>query len=109
MVLAGELRLPELLWPLQLSVPVRTYEEEPNFIRKYKTALCKHWETGLCPFGLACTFAHGLEELRDKPQVTQTKRSKRKKTPLPAEVSAAALTAKRRLPVFEAIEARGEA
>ncbi len=33
--------------------------------RKFKTQLCMHFEsTGKCPFGDACDFAHGLEQLR---------------------------------------------
>lgn len=109
MVLAWGLQLSELVCPLLFPEPMRSYEEEPNFIRKYKTALCKHWEIGPCPFGPACTFAHGLEELREKPKVRSNKRSKGKKSASCGEASKSGLSSKRRLPVFEAIEAKGTA
>lgn len=32
---------------------------------KFKTMLCKHWDTSNgCSFGSRCQFAHGVEELR---------------------------------------------
>ncbi len=31
----------------------------------FKTSLCKHWQdTGSCPFGVKCHFAHGSDEMR---------------------------------------------
>ncbi|CAM9862958.1 unnamed protein product, partial [Ectocarpus sp. 4 AP-2014] len=30
-----------------------------------KTAICKHWLQGVCPFGARCAFAHGAKELKD--------------------------------------------
>ena len=30
----------------------------------YKTRMCDDWQGGRCPRGEACTFAHGLGELR---------------------------------------------
>ncbi|CAN0175278.1 unnamed protein product, partial [Ectocarpus fasciculatus] len=30
-----------------------------------KTAICKHWLQGICPFGARCAFAHGAKELRN--------------------------------------------
>ncbi|CBJ26748.1 hypothetical protein Esi_0042_0128 [Ectocarpus siliculosus] len=30
-----------------------------------KTAICKHWLQGVCPFGARCAFAHGAKELRN--------------------------------------------
>ncbi len=31
----------------------------------FKTSLCKHWEdTGSCPFGIKCHFAHGSDEMK---------------------------------------------
>lgn len=34
---------------------------------KYKTELCKKWsETGQCPYGKKCRFAHGKHELNEK-------------------------------------------
>ena len=33
---------------------------------KYKTSLCRYWETGAnCPLGPRCHYAHGKEELRN--------------------------------------------
>ena len=35
---------------------------------RYKTVLCTTWiNTGSCPYGLKCRFAHGKEELRNRP------------------------------------------
>lgn len=32
---------------------------------KIKTSLCKKWaESGYCPYGYKCQFAHGIAELR---------------------------------------------
>jgi len=32
---------------------------------RYKTELCRHWqESGTCPHGLQCLFAHGIDELK---------------------------------------------
>merc|ERR1712087_42754 len=34
-----------------------------------KTSMCKNWDSlGKCPYGEICCFAHGLEELREKPR-----------------------------------------
>ncbi|KAG9300779.1 hypothetical protein G9A89_023577 [Geosiphon pyriformis] len=34
----------------------------------YKTRLCERFETeGFCPYGSKCTFAHGTDELRERP------------------------------------------
>jgi len=42
----------------------RAPEENPF----YKTQPCKRWDTeGTCAFGDKCNFAHGIEELREKP------------------------------------------
>lgn len=86
----------ELLWPLLFPGPLKAYEQEPNFIRKYKTELCKNWESGHCRFGAACTFAHGEFELRQKPPTNKRLKLKRR-----TEEN------KKRLPVFEEIEAKG--
>ncbi|GBG29058.1 mRNA 3'-end-processing protein YTH1 [Hondaea fermentalgiana] len=33
----------------------------------YKVSICKHWkQTGDCPFGQRCHFAHGVQELRQR-------------------------------------------
>lgn len=42
-------------------------EEENKFDPKYKTELCKKFQsTGKCPYGFKCRFAHGKEELITK-------------------------------------------
>ena len=44
-------------------------EEENKFDPKYKTELCKKFQnTGKCPYGFKCRFAHGKEELIIKSQ-----------------------------------------
>ena len=44
-------------------------EEENKFDPKYKTELCKKFQnTGKCPYGFKCRFAHGKEELITKSQ-----------------------------------------
>jgi len=38
----------------------------PAFNQKYKTILCRHWQTtGACTIGVKCVFAHGEGELRN--------------------------------------------
>ena len=42
-------------------------EEEHRKDPKYKTELCqKYMETGNCPYGIKCRFAHGKKELISK-------------------------------------------
>lgn len=43
------------------------FEEDKNYDPKYKTELCKKFQTtGKCPYGYKCRFAHGKEELISK-------------------------------------------
>ena len=50
-------------------------EEENKFDPKYKTELCKKYQnTGYCPYGFKCRFAHGKEELISKSQGTNYKK-----------------------------------
>lgn len=38
----------------------------PLFNQKYKTTLCRHWQTSQsCSIGVRCVFAHGEVELRN--------------------------------------------
>lgn len=41
-----------------------TPSEAPQRPPAYKTRICDDWQGGRCPRGEACTFAHGLGELR---------------------------------------------
>lgn len=102
--------------PLVFPAPLRTYEHEPNFIKKYKTELCKNWEAGKCSFGQSCTFAHGHCELRQKPAGTVMKLKKCKQFVkmgfcesgmLCPYLHPSPFPLRRRLPIFEAIEKKG--
>ena len=51
------------------SIIKNIIEEENKFDPKYKTELCiKFQNTGYCPYGFKCRFAHGKEELIIKSQ-----------------------------------------
>lgn len=43
---------------------------EADFHMKYKTEICRNWESGYCEFGDRCAFAHGYDELRQKTHIT---------------------------------------
>ena len=52
-------------------------EDKFNPSEKYKTELCKKFEsTGFCPYGNKCQFAHGKEELITKIQNANYKKEK---------------------------------
>ncbi|CAG9328802.1 unnamed protein product [Blepharisma stoltei] len=86
--------------------------KEQDFQVKFKTEICKNWVNGFCPFGEACAFAHGKEELRDKVGVrtkeckhfselgccTYGERCQFKHT----------IVSKHRLPIFLSISMRGQ-
>ena len=100
--------------PLMFPAPIRTYESEPDFIRKYKTEICRNWAAGHCEFGAACTFAHGYCELRAKPEgfVRVKKCREFLKTGVCRQRNSCGLDhglerKSKRLPVFEAIERKG--
>jgi len=39
---------------------------------KYKTEVCRNWsETGQCPYGKKCKFAHGKQDLNEKTQTSK--------------------------------------
>ena len=51
------------------SIIKNIIEEENKFDPKYKTELCKKFQsTGYCPYGFKCRFAHGKDELITKSQ-----------------------------------------
>ena len=44
---------------------------------KYKTEMCKFWETmGHCEYEDSCSFAHGTEELKQKTDVPKNYKTK---------------------------------
>ena len=50
-------------------------EEEIKYDPKYKTEMCqKYVQTGKCPYGIKCRFAHGKEELISKIQCINYKK-----------------------------------
>ena len=45
--------------------PSQNAEEKDLDYKKYKTRLCRNWQqTGRCPYGEACVYAHGAKEMR---------------------------------------------
>jgi hypothetical protein len=55
----------------------RQLEYKFNSSQKYKTELCKKFQsTGFCPYGNKCQFAHGKEELISKIQNANYKKRK---------------------------------
>jgi len=67
-VLNAELML-KLVELKKKSIIKNIIEEENKFDPKYKTELCKKFQnTGYCPYGFKCRFAHGKEELITKSQ-----------------------------------------
>ena len=48
-----------------------------SFKVKYKTEMCKNWETtGHCEFEDSCSFAHGCDELKQKTDVPKNYKTK---------------------------------
>jgi 3-oxoacyl-ACP reductase-like protein len=46
----------------------KRFMDEKRVIARYKTSLCTDFkESGICRWGNNCRFAHGPEELREKP------------------------------------------
>ena len=45
--------------------PSQNADEKDLDYKKYKTRLCRNWQqTGRCPYGEACVYAHGTKEMR---------------------------------------------
>mmetsp|Transcript_87862 Transcript_87862/g.261998 ORF Transcript_87862/g.261998 Transcript_87862/m.261998 type:complete len:245 (-) Transcript_87862:51-785(-) len=47
-------------------------QQKPGGNALHRTVLCKYYVVGLCSRGEACSFAHGCEELRPKPDLFRT-------------------------------------
>lgn len=58
------------------SRKVKKTARERDFQVKYKTEICKNWESGYCSFGSSCAFAHGSNELRQKPAANNNHKNK---------------------------------
>lgn len=50
--------------------------DEKPVLAKFKTELCKNWQTGTCKFGSKCAFAHGSEELTEKKHLPSNYKTK---------------------------------
>lgn len=47
------------------GIPPQSAEDKDLDYKKYKTRLCRNWQqTGKCPYGEACVYAHGVKEVR---------------------------------------------
>ncbi len=56
-------------------IPKYQMYKNKSLDQKYKTELCKKFlETGRCPYGSKCRFAHGQEELKTNPINTNYKK-----------------------------------
>ena len=51
-------------------------DETKQSQNKFKTELCKNWQTGTCKFGSKCAFAHGVEELTEKKNLPSNYKTK---------------------------------
>ena len=94
------------------TVPALKRKKAAVESKKYKMMICKNWEKGFCRFGDACLFAHGEREVKSVNLYYKTRLCKdfhsvgfckfgQKCQFLHLE--------KRRLPIFEEIEKKGEA
>eukprot|EP01016_Furgasonia_blochmanni_P003361 TRINITY_DN11318_c0_g1_i1.p2 TRINITY_DN11318_c0_g1~~TRINITY_DN11318_c0_g1_i1.p2 ORF type:complete len:194 (+),score=30.51 TRINITY_DN11318_c0_g1_i1:210-791(+) len=64
--------------PIGLRIDAPAFGESNHYHEdvKFKTELCKNWdEFGDCPYKTKCRFAHGREELRQKVDRRQTKKT----------------------------------
>ena len=51
-----------------------SYTNQINKKGKYKTMICKHYDTQSgCSYGEKCQFAHGVEELKSFSSVTSSR------------------------------------
>mmetsp|Transcript_32939 Transcript_32939/g.29813 ORF Transcript_32939/g.29813 Transcript_32939/m.29813 type:complete len:239 (+) Transcript_32939:102-818(+) len=61
-----------------LNSKKKNVSTENDFKVKYKTEQCKYWsQTGSCPFGDSCAFAHGQAEARDKLHISSNYKTKK--------------------------------
>ena len=79
--------------------------------KKYKMMICKNWEQGFCRFGDDCLFAHGEREVKAVNLYYKTRLCKAFHSTGFCKFGPKCQflhLEKRRLPVFEEIERRGE-
>lgn len=48
-----------------------------DFRRKYKTEICRFYESGNCKFGDNCAFAHGSKEVQEKTHLPDNYKTKK--------------------------------
>lgn len=73
--LSGEDQIKKLISSRNIAIRNNFMTEEIKPDPKYKTELCKKFEqTGYCPYGHKCRFAHGKKELIAKNQGTNYKK-----------------------------------
>lgn len=78
---------------------------------KYKMMICKNWEQGYCRFGDECLFAHGEREVKAVNPYYKTRQCKAFHRTGFCKFGPKCQfrhSEKRRLPIFEEIEKRGE-
>lgn len=52
--------------------------DQTDYRKKYKTEPCKYWtEKGYCEYGDQCAFAHGNNEIRQKPNISSNYKTKK--------------------------------
>lgn len=57
--------------PLPIVPPQQVDDKDLDY-KKYKTRLCRNWQqTGKCPYGEACVYAHGSKEMRGEQENEQ--------------------------------------
>jgi len=50
--------------PLNSTINISLHFKKKKQMSNYKSRLCRHFSNGKCDLGVACQFAHGLEDLR---------------------------------------------
>lgn len=64
-------KTPQQQQPLPV-LPGQQVDDKDLDYKKYKTRLCRNWQqTGKCPYGEACVYAHGSKEMRGEQENEQ--------------------------------------